>query len=302
MSTQAPASVDPGALSNPADSNDVHHAAAEVRPRTVIEPRTGWQPVNLGELWHYRELLFFLTWRDVKVRYKQTVPGAAWAIIQPVMTMIVFSVFFGRLGGMDRHSTSPYAVFVHAALLPWTFFAGAVAQAGQSLVQSTNLVSKVYFPRLFMPLAAIGGGLVDIAIALAVRAALMLGYQVAFGASLWLIPLFTLGTVLTATGVGALLAALVIAYRDFRHAIPFLLQLWMFASPVAYPLDVVPERWRLLYSLNPLVGMISGFRWAILGQPPDLRCVAVSLASAVTVLVVGVLYFRRVERRFADII
>lgn len=301
MSTQAPASVAPRALSSPADS-DVYHGAAEARPRTVIEPRAGWQPVNLGELWHYRELLFFLTWRDVKVRYKQTVLGAAWAIIQPVMTMIVFSVFFGRLGGMDRHSTAPYAVFVYAALLPWTFFAGAVAQAGQSLVQSTNLVSKVYFPRLFMPLAAIGGGLVDFAIALAVLAALMMGYQLSFGASLWLIPLFTLGTVLTATGVGALLAALVIAYRDFRHAIPFLLQLWMFASPVAYPLDVVPSQWRLLYSLNPLVGMISGFRAAILGQPLDLRCVAVSLASAVTVLVVGVLYFRRVERRFADII
>ena len=270
--------------------------------RTVIEPTSGWRLMNVRELWKYRELLYFLTWRDVKVRYKQTVLGAAWAIIQPVMTMVVFSIFFGKFGGMDKHVEGAYQVFIYAALLPWTFFANSVSQSGQSLISSSNLVSKVYFPRLFIPLSAVGGGLVDFAISLGVMFCLMVGYGVSFSARLLLLPLFTLGTILAAVGVGALLSALVVAYRDFRYVIQFLVQLWMFASPVAYPLDVVPERWRLLYSLNPMVGMISGFRSSILGEPWSPGCLTVSALSTLLLLAAGTMYFRRVERRFADII
>jgi len=238
----------------------------------------------------------------VKVRYKQTVLGAAWAVIQPVMTMVVFTIFFGKFGGMDRHATAAFPVFVYAALLPWIYFAAAVNLSGQSLVTSANLVSKVYFPRLVIPLAACGCGLVDFAISSLVMAGLMAAYGVAFTPALLAAPLFLLGTVVTAVGVGTLLSALVVAYRDFRYVMTFLVQLWMFASPVAYPLSIVPERWRLLYGLNPMAGMISGFRSALLGEPFEWPVIAVSAMAAATILAVGLFYFRRVERRFADII
>jgi lipopolysaccharide transport system permease protein len=272
-------------------------------PCTVcIEPSSGWPSINLGEIWQYRELFLFLTWRDISVRYKQTVLGAAWAIIQPVMTMVVFTIFFGKFGGMAKHVEGSYAVFVYAALLPWNFFATSVNQSGQSLLSGRNLVSKVYFPRLIIPIAAVGGGLVDFAISFAVMICLMVVYAVTVSANLFLVPLFVAGTVVTAVGVGTILSALVAAYRDFRYVINFLVQIWMFASPVAYPLSVVPEQWRPLYALNPMVGMISGFRSCILNEPFGWDCIGVSFLSTAMLFVCGAFYFRRVERRLADII
>jgi len=276
--------------------------AAPATIRTVIEPRSGWQLVDFAQLWRYRELLGFLAWRDVKVRYKQTVLGAAWAVLQPVLTMLVFTIFFGRFGGMSHNVEGAYSVFVFAALLPWQLFATAVTQAGQSLVVSNNLISKVYFPRLIIPFSSVGTGIVDFGVSLVVMFAMMAWYRVAFGPWLLMVPVFFVGTVLTALGVGTLLAALVIAYRDFRYVLTFLVQIWMFASPVAYPLSVVPEKYRLWYALNPMVGMISGFRSALLGEPLPWGCVAVSSAAALVSVFVGLLYFRRSERRFADII
>lgn len=271
-------------------------------PLTIIRPRRGWQSLGLGELWRCRELLFFLAWRDVKVRYKQTVLGVAWAVLQPVLATVVFAVFFGRLGGLERHTALPYAVFVYAGMLAWGFFAEAVSQASQSLIAGANLLTKVYFPRLVVPAAAVAGLLLDFAIAMVVMACLMGAYGVApTAAALW-VPLLALGTVVAAMGAGTLLAALTVAYRDFRYVVPFLLQIWMFASPVAYPLAVVPERWRAAYCLNPLAGIIDGFRWSLLGEPLDAACLAVSACSSAVLFVVGVACFRRFERRFADIV
>lgn len=272
------------------------------RHRKIIEPRKGWQTLNLAELWRYRELLYFLIWRDVKVRYKQTVLGAAWAILQPLLTMIVFSIFFGKLGGMARQTSTDYPIFVYAALLPWTFFASSVSMAGVSLISSTHLVSKIYFPRLLIPAASVGGNLVDFGISFVVMLVLMLCYRVAPTARLALVPLFALVTLFAALGIGSLLASLTAMYRDFRYVVPFLVQIGMFVSPVAYSLDVVPSQWQLLYALNPLVGTISGFRSALLAEPFRWDCIGVSMASSLVFLVVGLFYFRRTERRFADII
>lgn len=268
----------------------------------IIEPSRAWQAVDFRELWGYRELIYFLVWRDIKVRYKQTILGAGWAIIQPVMTMVVFSIFFGRFGGMAQNVDTAYPIFVYAALLPWTFFAQAVSQAGQSLISSSHLISKVYFPRLIIPVASAGAGLVDLLVSCGAMLGLMLFYGISVTAGLMLVPLFTLGTMLAALGTGILLAALVAAYRDFRYVMTFLVQLWMFASPVAYPVDVIPERWRLLYCLNPMAGMISGFRSSILGEPFYWSGIAVSTLVSLSLVCGGVLYFRRVERRLADII
>lgn len=272
------------------------------RITTVIRPRTGWQPARLGEIWRYRELLFFLVWRDVKVRYKQTVLGGAWALIQPATTMVVFTIFFGRFGGMAQHVTVPYPVFAYAGLLAWSYFAGVVAQAGNSLVASSNLISKVYFPRLIIPLSTVGVGLVDLAVATGLLIPLLIMYEVGLTAQVLLFPLFLALAIVAATGVGTLLAALVVAYRDFRYVIGFMVQLWMFASPLAYPLAVIPERWHLLYAVNPMVGVIEGFRATLIGTPLRWDVVAVSAASAVLVFAAGLFYFRRVERRFADIV
>jgi lipopolysaccharide transport system permease protein len=253
-------------------------------------------------LWRYRELFCLLTWRDITVRYKQTVLGAAWAVLQPVMTMIVFSVFFGRLGGMSRHTDVPYPIFVYAALLPWTFFSAAVSQSSQSLIASQNLLTKVYFPRLIIPWSCVGGLLLDFAISFAVMLALMVVYHVFPTWNIAFVPLLTLGTVLAALGAGTLLSALTVAYRDFRYVIPFLVQIWMFASPVAYPAEIVPPAWQLAYAVNPMAGIISGFRSALLGEPCRWGPVLVSLAVALVVFFAGAFYFRRVERRFADIV
>jgi len=269
---------------------------------TIIKARSGWQAVNLVQLWAYRDLLYFLVWRDVKVRYKQTVLGAAWAIIQPVMTMVVFSLFFGRLGDMQRLVDVPYPVFVYAGLLAWTLFSGILSQASVSLIASGNMISKIYFPRLLVPLAAAGPPLVDFVLSLLVMAFLMAGYGVMPSFTVFMLPLFVAGTVLAALGVGTMAAALVVAYRDFRYVVPFVVQLWMFASPVAYPLSVIPAEWQLAYAVNPAVGMISGFCSCLLGEPFRWDCIGVSFVSAMALLAAGLFYFRQVERRFADII
>jgi lipopolysaccharide transport system permease protein len=288
--------------------------AAEVEPivaripsvprlkHTVIEPRSGWRMVDFRELWRYRELMGYLIWRDVKIRYKQTVLGAMWAIIQPLLMMAVFTIFFGRLGGMSHSVKGSYPVFVFAGLLPWTLFATAVTQAGQSLMANANLVNKVYFPRLILPIASMGNGIVDFGVSFLMLLVLMVWYGVGFHASLLLSPIFFVGTVLTTVGFGTLLAALVIVYRDFRYVLAFLVQIWMFASPVAYPVSVVPERYRALYALNPMVGMISGFRSTLMGEELDWTSVTVSTAVMLIFLAAGLLYFRKTERRFADIV
>ncbi len=278
------------------------HAPCDVPGPIVIEPRSGWQTVDWKALWRYRELLGLLVWRDIQVRYKQTVLGALWAVLQPVSTMVVFTVFFGRLGGIAQSVDGDYGLFVFAALLPWQLFSTAVGQAGQSLINGGNLISKVYFPRLIIPISSVGSAVADFGVSLVVMLVLAVGFGVRFGPGLMLLPVFLAGTVLTAIGIGTLLAALVIEYRDFRHVLGFLLQIWMFCTPVAYPLSIIPEKYRLLYSLNPMVGMICGFRSALLGTPAEWGCITVSTGVMAMSVWLGLLYFRRLERRFADIV
>jgi lipopolysaccharide transport system permease protein len=268
---------------------------------TVIEPRRGWHMLNWRELWAYRELLWVLTMRDIKVRYKQTVLGAGWAIIRPVMTMMIFSVVFGQFAKMPSDGF-PYPVFVYAALLPWTFFSTAIGTSGQSLVGSANLVSKVYFPRLIIPLSSVGAGLVDLAISTGVLLLMMLYFGVGWTWHLLAAPLLLIGVVFTALGVGTLLSALTVAYRDFTHLTPFLVQIWMYITPVIYPVSLVPERWQWLLYLNPMTGLVEAFRSAFLGKPFDVQGIAVSFGVAIVAFLIGVAYFEKVERRFADII
>ncbi|MSR59769.1 MAG: ABC transporter permease [Planctomycetaceae bacterium] len=269
--------------------------------RIVIRPTAGWRSINFGELWRSRELLFFLIWRDVKVRYKQTVFGAGWAIFQPVMTTIVFNVVFGKFGKMAESVELPYPVFLYAALLPWTFFAGAVSQGGISLIQSRQMISKIYFPRLLIPFSAVGGQSVDFAISFLVMVGMMVWFGVAPSLNLLLLPVLVVGTIVAALGASTLLASLSITYRDFRYVIPFMIQLWMFACPVPYDISRVPQEWLLLYALNPMAGMVDGFRSALLGQPFHWSVLGVSFASTGILFIAGLAYFRRVERRFADI-
>ena len=268
---------------------------------TIIDPSRGWRTLDLRELWAYRELIWVLTARDIKVCYKQTVLGFAWAIIQPVMLMVVFSVFFGRLAGMPSDGF-PYPIFVYAGLLPWTFFANAISTSASSLISSTQLVSKVYFPRLIIPLASVGSGLVDFAISAGVLLLLMVWYGVSLSLNLLLTPFLVISVVFVALGVGTFLSALTVAYRDFRYVVPFLVQFWMFATPVVYPASLVPETWRWLMYLNPMAGIIEGFRSAFLGQALDVTALLISLGVASVVFLAGVAYFEKVERRFADII
>lgn len=272
-------------------------------PITIIERRPGWKFVDYRELWQYRELLYFLTWRDVKVRYKQTVLGAAWAVLQPFATMVVFALFLGRLGNMAAGDW-PYPLFAFAGLLPWTFFATAVSQAGSSVVGNQNLVTKVYFPRLFIPAGTVAAALVDLAIGCGMLAAMMCYFHVAPGWSLALLPLIVLGITIAALGVGVLLSALTVAYRDFRYVVPFMVQLWMFGTPTIYMQAdaVVSPKWHSLLPFNPAFGLIFNFRQACLGGPIDWHALGLSFGVSVFLLVAGCLYFRRVERTFADFI
>lgn len=278
-------------------------AAGDDLPVTVIEPSTGWRLIDFGELWRYRELLWCLTWRDIAVRYKQTVFGVAWAVAQPLATMIVFSMFLGQAVGAAGAGV-PYPLYVFAGMLPWTFFSGAIGSAGNSVVGNQNLITKVYFPRLVVPLSAVGVGLVDLGIGFVMLLVLMAWFGVMPGLTfLMVVPVVVL-LVITAVGVGTLLAALTVAYRDFRHALTFGIQLWMFATPCIYidPEVGLGERARALLPLNPAYGLILNFQRAVAGREPDLYALAVSGAVGVVCVVAGVAYFRRVERGFADII
>jgi lipopolysaccharide transport system permease protein len=270
---------------------------------TVIEPRSGWQVVDLGEVWRYRELLFFLVWRDIKVRYKQTVLGAAWALIQPLATMVVFTLFLGRMAGAAS-DLEHYPLFLLAGLVPWSFFGNALGSAGQSVVGNQNLVTKVYFPRLIIPMGAVGAGLMDFLIAFGMLLALMVVYAVPPGWWLLLAPVIVLFLVVAALGVGTLLSALTVAYRDFRHVVPFLVQTWMFATPAIYVQSApAPDSWsRLLLPLNPAYGLVLTFRQALLNEVIDWYALGVSATVSVAFLAFGGAYFRRVERQFADII
>lgn len=265
-----------------------------------IQPLRGWVPVNLRELWAYRELLYFLTWREIKVRYKQTALGFAWAIIQPFMMMIVFTLFFGNLAKVPSEGI-PYPLFNYAALLPWTLFAEGINRSSVSLVQQTGLVQKVYFPRLIMPLAGIVSPVVDFCIAFVILIGMMVYYGYAPTWRVVLLPAFVLLALMTALGVGLWLSAINVKYRDVRYTIPFLVQLWLFASPVVYSSGLLPERWQIVYGLNPMSGVIEGFRWALLGTDPPGSLIAVSVAIVVVVLVGGAYYFRRNEKTFADV-
>jgi len=270
--------------------------------RTLIRPSRGWVGLNLGELWHYRELIYFLVWRDVKVRYKQTVLGAAWAILQPFLTMVVFSVFFGELAGMPSGDV-PYPIFSYTALLPWQLLEGGISKAGGSLVSSRNLVTKVYFPRMSVPLAPVVAGLVDFALAFVVLLLMMVYYGMRPTSAVWTLPLFLLLALVTALGAGLWLAALNVSYRDVGHVIPFLVRVWFFLTPITYAISIVPPGYRFVYALNPMVGVVEGFRWAMLGSAaPPLALILPSVGVAALLLASGAMYFRRMERTFADVV
>ncbi len=282
----------------PADALSVQPAARTLR----IAPSKGWVAPRLGELWEYRELLYFLVWRDIKVRYKQTALGAAWAVIQPFFTMVVFSLFFGRLAKVPSDGV-PYPVFSYAALVPWSFFANGLSEASNSMVASSNLIKKIYFPRLAIPIATVLAGVVDFAIAFAVLILMMLYYGIVpTSNTLWL-PLFLLLAFVSALGTGLWLAALNVKFRDVRYVVPFVIQFWMFATPIAYPSSLLSKPWRTLYGLNPMVGVVEGFRWALLGSAAEPGAIiALSAVAALLILLSGIFYFRRMEKTFADVV
>lgn len=256
---------------------------------------------ELREFWRYRELLYFLVWRDVKVRYKQTLLGAAWAVLQPLLTMVVFSLFFGKLAGVSSEGL-PYPLFTLAALVPWTLFASGLIQASNSLVVSQDLVKKIYFPRVFVPLASLLSGIVDFVVASIFLLAMAGWYGVTLKAQLACIAPLTLLTLVAASGAGLIFAALNVRYRDIQHVIPFLVQIWLFASPVAYSGHMLPRKWQLVYAINPMVGVVEGFRWAMLGSPIALSTISISTLAALIMLTIGIAYFRREESEFADIV
>jgi lipopolysaccharide transport system permease protein len=269
---------------------------------TIYEPPRGWLSLHLREVWDYRELLVFLTWRDIKVRYSQAALGVSWALLQPLLTMVIFSVIFGNLAKLPSDGI-PYPVFSYAALLPWQLFAGALQRAGTSLVGNANLLTKVYFPRLIIPLSAVAAGLVDFVIAFVVLLGLMLFYNINLTWAVLSLPFLILLALLTALAVGVWLSALNVQYRDVQHMIPFLIQAWMYASPVAYSVGLIPTgKWRILYGLNPMAGVIQGFRWALLGAAPPDELMIVSVIMVAILLVSGLYYFKRMEKTFADVV
>src|SRR5438876_3252892 len=277
-------------------------AAPLTQPVLRITPPRGWLDLDLGEVWSARELLYFFVWRDIKIRYKQTAIGVAWAVLQPVLTMLVFSLFFGQLAKMPSHGL-PYPVFYYSALLPWMYFSTSLQNAANTIVEQQRVITKVYFPRLVLPLAAVLSGLLDFAVSFVVFLAMMLYYRVTPGPAILWFPGFLLLAVLTALGVGLWLSALNAIYRDVRYVLPFLVQFWMFASPVAYPSSLVPARWRWLYGLNPMAGVIEGFRWALTGhgEPPNLL-LAASAGAVLATLAGGIFYFHRAESTIADVV
>jgi len=270
-------------------------------PVVVIRPSRGWIPINLRDLWIYRELMYFLTWREIKVRYKQTLLGAAWAIIQPFFMMVVFTLFFGKLAKVPSEGL-PYPLFNYAALLPWTLFAEGITRSSTSLVQDAILVRKVYFPRLVMPLSGILSPLIDFAIAFTILIGMMFYYGYPPSIQILWLPLFIILVLITALGVGLWLSAINVKYRDVRYVIPFVIQLWLFASPVVYSSNLLPEKFQIVYGLNPMAGVIEGFRWALLGTEPPGSLIAISVIIVIVISISGAFYFRRSEKTFADVI
>jgi len=276
--------------------------SAESAALHVVRPTAAWGLPSFREVWQFRELAYCLVWREIKVRYKQTALGAAWAVVQPFFTMVVFSTFFGRLGRLPSENL-PYPLFAYCALLPWQLFAFVVAEASSSVVANQRLITKVYFPRLILPIVAVAVGVVDFGIAFAILVLMMGYYGVSPSLAMWTLPVWLLLAVAAALGAGLWLAALNVRYRDVRYTVPLLIQLWLFASPVAYPIAIVPPSWRTLYALNPMVGVIEGFRWALLGtRGVSLPVAAVSAAAVAAAVVGGLVYFRRTERVFADLV
>jgi len=270
--------------------------------RTRIQPSSGWGSLNLAELWAHRELVYFLTWRDVKVRYKQTALGAIWAIIQPIMTMAVFALFFGRLAKVPSDGV-PYPLFAFTALVPWMFFSNGLTQASNSLVHNANLLTKVYFPRLAIPISTVMAGALDFVLSFVVLVAFVAYYGIRPTANVVWLPLFALLALVTSLGVGLWAAAINVQFRDVRYTIPFLTQFWMFGTPVAYPSSLLPEPWRTVFGINPMVGVVEGFRWSLVGaKTAPGPIIALSSLVAVALLVSGAYYFRRMERTFADIV
>lgn len=268
----------------------------------LLRPSRGWIPLNLRELWAFRELIYFLTWRDIKVRYKQTVLGAAWAILQPLINMVVLSFIFGNLARLSTDNI-PRPIFTFTALLPWGLFSKALADAGRSMLANRSMITKVYFPRLIIPLSSVLGGLVDFVIQFAILLGMMLYFRITPTSAVWSLPFFVLLSMATALGFGLWLSALNVLYRDVGYILPFLTQIWMLVTPVAYSAKVVPAEYQFLYALNPMVGVVEGFRWALLGaRPPDSLTLAVSTVISVLVLISGMYYFRRMERTFADMV
>ena len=271
-------------------------------PSVIIAPASGLSFPDLGEVWRHRELLQFLVWRDVKVRYKQTVLGAGWAVVQPFVTMVVFSVVFGRLASVPSEGL-PYPIFAFAGLLPWQMFAFALTESTNSLVASQHVITKVYFPRLIVPLASTAVSILDFCVAFLVLAVMMVVYGVDLRATALLVPVFVLMAVLTATAAGLWLSALNVRYRDVRHVVPFLIQIWLFLSPIAYPSSLVPVKWQWLYGLNPMAGVVEGFRWALLGTPAPKASLMIASGCVVLILLAGgLVYFRKTERTLADVI
>jgi lipopolysaccharide transport system permease protein len=289
--TAAPVAVHPTSeLDDPASGRVVR-----------LQPTRGWVSLRLDEVWRYRELLWFLALRDIKVRYKQTVLGASWAVLQPLLTALIFTLVFGRLARIPTGEV-PYPVFALAGLVPWSFFATAVGNTALSLLNNTSLISKVYFPRLCVPIAAVLAGVVDLLVASGVLVGAMFAFGVPPTPRALLVPVFMVLAALAALALGLWLAAAAARYRDIRHVVPFLTQLWLFATPVAYPSSMIPERWHLVYGLNPMVGVVEGFRWSLVGSPVRLLPVVVSGLSTVLLLAGGAFFFRRQERSFADVL
>jgi lipopolysaccharide transport system permease protein len=271
-------------------------------PVTIIRPSRGWKGLDFKELWRYRELFYFLIWRDIKVRYKQSLLGAAWAILQPLLTMIIFTIFFGRWAGIPTDDV-PQPVFYFAGILPWQLFQSGVSKAGTSLVASRNLITKIYFPRIAVPIAPIIAGLLDFGLAFLILIGLMFFYGIVPTTAIWTLPLFIFLALITAAGVGIWLAGLNVAYRDIGYIIPFLLQVWFFLSPIVYSSTIVPESLRPYYGLNPMAGVVQGFRWAILGVgEPVVTDLVASIGVAILLLLTGIFYFKRMERTFADVV
>lgn len=283
--------------------HDTSHLEDDETPLLILRPSRGWVSLNLKQMWQYRELLFFLTWRDIKVRYKQTVLGAAWAIIQPFMTMIVFSLFFGRLAGIPSDGI-PYPIFSYAALVPWAFFASGLAKSANSIVSNANLLKKVYFPRLIIPVSNVLSGVVDFILAFAVLLIMMVYFQMSPTINIIFLPLFLLLAFITSLGVGLWLSAMNVQFRDVRYIVPFITQFWLFITPIAYPSSLIEsDTLRFIYGLNPMVGVVEGFRWVLLGTDtaPSLIIVASSIV-AIIIFVTGLFYFRRMEKSFADVV